>query len=203
MVRQQISGAYFLCPLKTPLRCMQKVWSKKDKNYAFVNSLSIVKSYNLYMGGVDFLDRVISYYRIWFRTKKVHHSSYNALCRDFAIAASWIEYRQHKRMSSAPISDYFDHLAFRIKIQEYLFHGSEGGDKSKYEPSEPPTSQKRKMSEKFLCHQIDHLRKKQNLHLPEIPQPASINQCRMSGCQSNSARMRCTTCKVFLRMQED
>ncbi|GFT27318.1 hypothetical protein NPIL_312011 [Nephila pilipes] len=85
------------------------------------------------MGGVDFLDRVISHYRICVRTKKVDHMSYNVLYRDFAITASWIEHRRHKAMSSAPKSDY---LALRIKIQEYLFHGFEEGDASEYEPSE-------------------------------------------------------------------
>ncbi|GFT80177.1 piggyBac transposable element-derived protein 3 [Nephila pilipes] len=117
----------------------------------------------------------------------------------FAIAASWIEYRRHKAMSSA---QKFDYLAFRIKIQEYLFHGSEESYTSEYEPSEPPTPQKRKINAKVPLPS-DHLRKKQTLHLPEIPQPASKNRCRMPGCKSNSARMRCTTCKVFLCMQED
>lgn len=67
-----------------------KRWSKKDKDYVSVNYPSIVKNYNSFRGGVDFLDRIISYYRIYARTKKwtirvIMHSF------DFAIAASWIE----------------------------------------------------------------------------------------------------------------
>lgn len=178
-----------------------KRWSKKDKEYIFINRPSIVKNYNSYMGGVDLLDRIISYYRICARTKKwtirvIMHFI------DFAIAASWIEYRRHKAMSSEPKIDLLDYLEFRVKIQEYLFHGSEECETSEYEPSEPPTPKKRKNNAKVPLP-CDHLRKKKNLHLPEIPKPASKNRCRMPGCKSNSARIRCTTCKIFLCMQED
>ncbi|GFS94677.1 hypothetical protein NPIL_488881 [Nephila pilipes] len=64
-----------------------------------------------------------------------------------------------------------DAVGVEVKIQEYLFHGSEEGDTSEYEPSEPLTSQKRKMNAKAPLPS-DHLKKKQNLHLPKIPQPA-------------------------------
>ncbi|GFU14152.1 si:ch211-255f4.7 [Nephila pilipes] len=153
------------------------------------------------MDGVDFADRVISYYKICAQTKEwtiriIMHFI------DFAVAASWIEYRRHKAMSSAPKSDYLDNFAFRIKIQKYFFHGSEEGGTSEYEPSKPPTPQKRKLNAKVPLTS-NHLRKKQNLHLPEIPLPVSKNRCRMPGFKSNSTRMRCTTCKVFLCLQED
>ncbi|GFU01427.1 hypothetical protein NPIL_479221 [Nephila pilipes] len=90
------------------------------------------------MGGVDFLDRVISYCRICARTKK---GTIRVIMHfiDFAIVASWIEYRRHKAISSVPKSDY---LAFRINIQEYYFRGYEEDDTSEYEPSEPPTPKK-------------------------------------------------------------
>ncbi|GFT04044.1 hypothetical protein NPIL_165421 [Nephila pilipes] len=72
--------------------------------------------------------------------------------------ASWIQYRRHKAISSDPKSDY---LAFRITMQEYLFHGSEEGDTSEYEPSEPPSPQKKKINAKVPLLS-DHLRKKKN-----------------------------------------
>ncbi|GFS73622.1 hypothetical protein NPIL_660031 [Nephila pilipes] len=61
---------------------------------------------------------------------------------------------------------------------------------SDYEPSEPPTPKKRKMNAKvpLTSH---HLRKKQNLYLPEIPKQFPKNRCRMLGCKSNSSSMRC------------
>ncbi|GFU36188.1 hypothetical protein NPIL_347861 [Nephila pilipes] len=83
---------------------------------------------------------------------------------DFATAASLNEYRRHKEMSSAPKSDY---LAFRIKIQEYFFHGSKEGDTLEYEPSQSPAPQNRKMYSKVPLPS-DHLKKKRNLHLSEI-----------------------------------
>lgn len=45
-------------------------WCKVQKLYIEVDRPFVVKAYNTEMGGVDFLDRMISYYRIGARTKK-------------------------------------------------------------------------------------------------------------------------------------
>ncbi|KAL1249404.1 hypothetical protein QQF64_020409 [Cirrhinus molitorella] len=45
-------------------------WDKKMKQYVTVLRPSIVREYNNKMGGVDLMDRMISYYRMSTRTKK-------------------------------------------------------------------------------------------------------------------------------------
>ncbi|GFS83566.1 hypothetical protein NPIL_487201 [Nephila pilipes] len=99
--------------------------------------------------------------------------------KDFAIAASWIEYRRHKAKSSAPKSDY---LSFRIKVQEYIIHGSEEGDTSEYEPSNPPSPQKSKMIAKSsIAIRLFEKETKFASSGNSIPQPASKIQSRMPG----------------------
>ena len=67
-------------------------WSKKDKEYKMVKRTAAVKAYSTNMGGVDNLDRVISFYRISARTRKWTIRLIMHLI-DFSLAASWIEYR--------------------------------------------------------------------------------------------------------------
>ena len=47
-----------------------KRWSKKDKTYIDVDRPEIIKYYNDFMGEVDLMDRLISYYPLTFRTKR-------------------------------------------------------------------------------------------------------------------------------------
>ena len=49
---------------------MGKRWSKKNKANIDVDYPEIIKYYNDFMGGVDLMDRLISYYSMTFRTKR-------------------------------------------------------------------------------------------------------------------------------------
>lgn len=177
-----------------------KPWSNVDKTYVSVNRPAAAKDTSASLGRVDFLDRVISYYRIQVRTRKWTIKVMMHFL-DFSIAASWIEYRSHQKMADTPKKDILDYLAFRGKLQEYLLHVSYDSDTDTLE-CETGTTKKHKNNAKTAIP-LNHCRTKNVLHLPEIPKPATKNRCRMPGCKSNSARIRCTTCKVFLCLQED
>ena len=49
---------------------MGKQWSKKNTANIDVDYPEIIKYYNDFMGGVDLMDRLISYYSMTFRTKR-------------------------------------------------------------------------------------------------------------------------------------
>lgn len=175
-------------------------WSKKDREYIMVNRPAAVKDYNANMGGVDFLDRVISTYRISARTKKWTIRLIMHLL-DFSLAASWIEYRRDQKALHMPKKDILDYLEFRVKVEEHLIHSEETTDTDSdpdFEPEGPPV----KHPKATVPHPPDALRKKKVLHMPEFTNPPTKNRCRLPGCNANKARIRCSTCKVFLCLQD-
>ncbi|TWW74282.1 hypothetical protein D4764_14G0002830 [Takifugu flavidus] len=75
----------------------------------------IVREYNLKMGGVDLIDRMISYYRMSSRTKKwtmrmlMHFT-------DLALANSWLLYRKDLTTCGAPRKSIMQFLEFRMEV---------------------------------------------------------------------------------------
>lgn len=175
-------------------------WCRKTKQYLMVDRPLIVKEYNSKMGGIDLLDRFISYYRMAARTKKwtirvIMHMI------DFSIAAGWIEYKRDQTELGTRKRDILDLIHFREEYAQYLAYGtlevSEDED-ADFECTLPAPRKKPRVS-----HPPDVLRTKHTLHLPEIPSPATKNRCRLPGCSANTARVKCTTCGVFLCIQEN
>lgn len=100
-------------------------------------------------------------------------------------------------------NDILDYLQFREKIEEHFIHSepptvTSNDDDSDYDPDEPAL----KRSKARVSHPSDKLRTKNVLHLPEFPTPVTKNRCRFPGCSANKVRIRCSTCKVFLCLQE-
>lgn len=174
-------------------------WSKKDGQFIMVTRPNTVKCYNMSMGGIDFLDRVISYYRISARTRKwtvrlIMHMI------DFAVAASWIEYRRDQTALKTAKKDVLDYLDFRCSVAQDLIHNElEYSTDSDFEIDPRPAERHRGS----VPQPPDSLRRKGNLHLPEFPSPVTKNRCRFPGCSANKARIRCSTCKVFLCLQDN
>ena len=118
---------------------------------------------------------------------------------DFAIAASWVENRQHQTALQTPKKEILDLLNFQIEVEEYLMHQNEEPTTSDYEPEDEPPLKKHRGREP---HPSDHLRKKGVLHMQEIPISAKKNRCKLPGCTANSTKIRCSTCKVYLCLVE-
>ena len=89
--------------------------------YENVQRPSIVKAYNHSMGGVDVLDQMISYYRIYIRSRKwtirvIMHFV------DFALALAWMEYRADCKKENIPTKDIMQLLEFRIRVASGIIY---------------------------------------------------------------------------------
>ncbi|GLD46308.1 piggyBac transposable element-derived protein 3-like protein [Lates japonicus] len=149
------------------------------------------------MGGVDLVDRMISYYRMSARTKKwtmriIMHST------DLALANSWLLYRKDLTVCGAPKKSIMQFLEFRTEVARTLLaqHHSQEDDTSLSELSEGEDS---KQGKKRMVTAVPHVsvRRRANAHLPEM-----ISLKNAAGCTGRT-RVHCTTCKVFLCLQAD
>ncbi|XP_034094388.1 piggyBac transposable element-derived protein 3-like [Gymnodraco acuticeps] len=178
-------------------------WDKKLKEYVTVSRPSIVREYNLKMGGVDLIDRMISYYRMSARTKKwtmrmlMHFT-------DLALANSWLLYRKDLAICAAPKKSIMQFLEFRTEMAMTLLaqHHGQGSDADLSEQSEEEdnSNQGKKRSVTAVPHVS--VRRRANAHLPEMISLKNAARCRVAGCTGRT-RVRCVTCKVFLCLQGD
>lgn len=92
-------------------------WDKKEKKYITLERPEIIKLYNKSMGGVDLHDQLVSYFRIFIRSRKwtlrmVTHSF------DMALTNSWMEYRNDAIQCN--IKEKMDLLLFKQQVAKTL-----------------------------------------------------------------------------------
>ncbi|KAJ8890319.1 hypothetical protein PR048_009827, partial [Dryococelus australis] len=121
------------------------------------------------MCGVDMLDRLMSLYRIRAKIRK------------------WTDGL-----------DIFYCLIFRMKYEEFLSSTEQETSTSEDDPDFELLPSASKRSRTRVPHPPDALRKRHVLHLPEFPEISQENRCRRPDCNSNTARISFSTCKVFL-----
>ncbi|XP_027134549.1 piggyBac transposable element-derived protein 3-like [Larimichthys crocea] len=173
-------------------------WDKKLKEYVTVSRPSIVREYNIKMGGVDLMDRMISYYRMSTRTKKwtmrmlMHFT-------DLALANSWLLYRKDHAICAGPRTRPIQFLQFRMEVAKSLLAQHHGADADLSEESEEEDSNQ---GVKRHVTELPHVsvRRRANAHLPEMISLKNAMRCRQPGCTGRT-RVRCVTCKVFLCLQ--
>ncbi|GAA6217476.1 piggyBac transposable element-derived protein 3-like [Lates japonicus] len=160
------SSAYGIEPQDTHRR-----WSKKDKRFVQVSRPLAIAEYNTNMGGVDLVDRMLSFYRMASRTQKwtvraVFHFF------DLAITNSWLQYKSDCQFLGKKPLKFLD---FELLLGEELITRAQAG---KMQPNAA-------------------LRHYGAIHLPEMVDETHASRCRRSGCKSKIYVM-CTKCKVFL-----
>ncbi|TDH12263.1 hypothetical protein EPR50_G00070150 [Perca flavescens] len=176
-------------------------WDKKVKQYVTVSRPSIVREYNIKMGGVDLMDRMISYYRMSTRTRKwtmrmVMHFT------DLALPNSWLLYRKDHAICAGPKTRPIQFLQFRMEVAKILLaqhHGADA-DLSTQSEEEEDSNQGVKRHVTELPHVS--VRRRANAHLPEMIGLKNAMRCRQLGCTGRT-RVRCMTCKVFLCLQTE
>lgn len=178
-------------------------WEKKKNMYVKVERPEIVRRYNHAMGGVDLFDQLISYYRIFVKSRKwTLRMIFHAV--DFAIAQSWLEYRRDAGRLGVPKNKQLDLLHFRIRLadglimcQKKLQVKKRGRPSTEGVPSDMHVVQ-RKKGELRPAHEIqfdaiDHF----PLHDDGAP-----SRCKYPQCKGRS-RIQCQKCKVHLCLQKD
>ncbi|XP_035224597.1 uncharacterized protein LOC118197198 [Stegodyphus dumicola] len=171
---------------------------KMVENGQEVDCPHIVKNYNDYMGGgVDHLDRTISFYRMKHRTKKwtvrvILHMI------DFTMSSAWLAYRNTMTELGEPKKNILDYFAFRLSIANTLIHGllkkpSPTPSLAEDENDEPPP--KRRVT---TCIPHQAARNNEARHMPEmVGDRTHRSRCRNENC-SALTNVQCTDCKVFL-----
>ena len=196
-------------------------WDKKLKRYVTVARPSVVREYNSKMGGVDLVDRMMSYYRMDARTNKwtfrmIMHFT------DLALANSWLLYRQDLTTRGAQRKNVMQFLEFRMDVAKtFLSHCGGGGDPSREAGGGAESSEGTECGEgarrrrrssvaeedrgekrRRPVQELPHVsaRRRANAHLPEVIGLKNAARCRAEGC-SGKSRVQCSTCKVFLCLQ--
>ncbi|XP_052004312.1 piggyBac transposable element-derived protein 3-like [Xyrauchen texanus] len=175
-------------------------WDKKIKQYVTVSRPSIIREYNIKMGGVDLMDRMISYYRMSIRTKKwtmrmVMHFT------DLALANSWLLYRKDHAVCAGSKTRPIQFLQFRMEVAKILLAQHHGADADLSKQSEEENSNQ---GVKRHVTALPHVsvRRRATAHLPEMIGLKNAMRCRQLGCTGRT-RVRCMTCKVFLCLQTE
>ncbi|KAJ2937295.1 hypothetical protein O0L34_g19536 [Tuta absoluta] len=176
-------------------------WCKKTKRYIEIDRPFVIQQYNNMMGGVDMLDRVISFYRISARTKKwtvrlIFHSF------DFAAAAAWLVYRHEAQLLELPKKKILDYLDFKVEISNsMLYFTSEKEQIHMYEEYDSEQSEETittSRKRKYIPQPPPQLRTAMAAHLPMIDDENNNHRCRLPGCKSKKARVFCSTCRMHL-----
>ena len=96
-----------------------KRWRKKDKAYIDVDRPEIIKYCNDFMGGVDLMDRLISYYSMTFRTKRWPTRVILHLL-SMSVVNSWIKYYERELKKGVSRKLVMDLLSFREELADSL-----------------------------------------------------------------------------------
>lgn len=177
-----------------------KRWDKKLKNHVDVTRPEIISLYNGGMGGVDLLDQLISYYRVFIRSKKwplrvIFHFV------DFAICSSWLEYRKDRINAKNPKKDIKDLLNFRIELSQSIIKVGNptrqikrGRPRLVTESEEVPIRKVPASYEKRPCKDV---RLDKVDHLAEHDSKIQPTRCKKNKC-SGRTFFYCSKCKVHL-----
>lgn len=171
-----------------------KRWSKKEAKYIQVPRPNIVSKYNECMGGIDLIDRMISYYRIQARCKKwtvrvILHFF------DLAMANSWILYRRDKKRLNTTNRNIQQYLDFKIEFATYLL--SDQNDFFLDLPRSLSTraNSKGRVDSPKVCD--SPTLKRNRHHFPAIASIKNSVRCKNQDCKKKT-KFFCEACNFFL-----
>lgn len=167
-----------------------KRWSKKDQKYIYIPRPNIIKQYNDCMGGIDLIDRMISYYRINSKTRKWTVKTILHFL-DLSLANAWILYRQDRKMLGDTSKNILDFLDFKVKIADQFLQ-----EKLSNLGNNPLRLKTRNSS--YQSSPTPSQKRKKRTHLPAVAGNLKNSvRCKMDGC-SKKTKFNCTDCGIFL-----
>lgn len=178
-----------------------KRWEAKQSKFVDVPRPEIVKQYNHGMGGVDLMDRMLSYYRIFIKSKKwplrlIFHAV------DLAIVNSWFEYKAEATKLKINEKDILSLLHFKLKIADDLINVGKvipriRGRPSTSSPTPPPSKKKRenRPSDSVRLDTVDHL--------PEHDGKPERSRCKNMICKNGKTNWKCLKCGVHLCLSKE
>lgn len=156
-----------------------------------------VITYNKFMGGVDLLDGLVSYYRIKIRSKKFYHRIIFHFI-DMAVVNSWLMYREDCRANGIKAKDTMDLLEFKCEIHGSLCMQGKDLQKKRGRPS---------------ADRVDTEHEQKKLRGPAKPIPCFTSRrdgtghwpiatgdrqrCKMPNCNGQTT-IKCGKCAVHL-----
>lgn len=184
-------------------------WSKKDRKYIKVRRPAVVRCYNDSMGGVDLLDRMVSYYRTSARTKKW---TVRVILHMLDVAATncWIEYKTEVERSQSDRKNMLKMVEFKLRLAEQLIEEGSSLDQNRSstlsDDDDDDVAAGPAGSGRQACRvPVPPLKRRQEnaKHMPEMDSgKASYHRCRLPGCQK-LARVKCSSCCVYLCLTSD
>lgn len=168
-------------------------WSKKDSKYVQVQRPYIVARYNDCMGGIDLIDRMISYYRIQARSKKwtvrvILHFF------DLAMANSWILYRRDQTYFNRPLRKTKQFHDFKIEFATWLLTSQSNIPEEKMRGVGTRTNPEGNV----FTESPSSIKRKRDQHFPEIATDLKNSvRCKNHNCDKKT-KFFCETCNLFL-----
>lgn len=167
-----------------------KRWDKINKKYVIIEQPEIIDRYNNGMGGVDLLDQLLSYYRIFLKSKKwtlrvIFHFV------DLAVCASFIEYKKECTHLNIPEPKQMKLLDFKLSLGQVL---TLVNTSMKRNHVAADNVNERLKSE---IRPSKEVRFDTVLHFPQHDQKDNATRCKLLGCTSKS-RIFCNKCDVHL-----
>lgn len=168
-----------------------KRYDKKNKTYVEVGRPEIVKLYNDSMGGVDLHDQLISYYRVFIKSRKwtlrmLFHSF------DMATCNSWLEYKNDSEAISLPKKKVMDLLGFKQNLAGALISIGNSVETPARKRGRPSLSNKiiveqPKTKNRIIDRYPTNVTRKDNIgHYVFIDKLKDATFCKLEGCKKRT-----------------
>ena len=186
-------------------------WSKRDRKFIYVRRPAVVRFYNKSMGGVDLLDRMVSYYRTSARTKKW---TVRVMLHMLDVVATncWIEYKTGLETSGqGDRKNMLQMMDFKLRLAEQLIEEGSKLDRNRNrilsDDDDDGAGSSGHLGHESQSSYIPvpplERRHEEAKHMPEMDSgKTSYHRCRLSTCKK-LARVKCSSCRVYLCLTSD